>query len=49
MKRNSLIRRKVGDPRFEFILGDVRDKSSLYSLNGVDHVFQARFKASAEL
>ena len=41
-KKQFDLRRKVGDPRFEFILGDVRDKSSLYSaLNGVDHVFQA--------
>ena len=36
------LRREISDPRFEFILGDVRDKNSLYpALEGVDHVFQA--------
>lgn len=41
-KKQHDLRREINDPRFEFILGDVRDKSSLYSaLRDVEHVFHA--------
>jgi UDP-N-acetylglucosamine 4,6-dehydratase/5-epimerase len=41
-KKQDDLRRELNDLRFEFILGDVRDKASLYpALRDVEHVFHA--------